>query len=1007
MSSSSAPPPAEPGKNAAVLAQRAVEDALALVPEIPFQMDRAGVGERLRRAVQCGYAVLDSDVLAPVHHDGLTEAAALVREARALLAQAGDRREAPALDRAIGGLDLAASALALGATAVAQIQLARRSELTGGGPRSSEPPRERPFRASQGTPSLHAFARRPLVPELSLDPVVPLREAQPPPRKLKPPATLDALKAFAAAAATGELEKKLGEAGEGGEGEDRAPEPPAEEPPRFVHEPAIEEAEMLRRLGRDCLEDIAIHRDLRKPNAIETWLDQEPFEQRLLDNLDCFASVGAAALPLVSLYFAEAKTPDPGRAFAVALTLGAIEGRDTVDAAVATLKHSAPETYPGWIEGLWLAPNPEIDAAMVELATGPRAPLAAVALEVLALRQAVPFDLASRLAWSERPELAERAVRALAAAGPRDGAVEVIEGVLARTGSDAVFLAAAEAAMRRGHGPARSLLRATLSDRASPARAAGAAWLLCLGGHGDDLGPLLAGVAAAPSAQLVRGLGRFGHVGALGFLVSLLGSGDEPLVEAAAEALERITGAGLRETVEEPWEVELPPEVEAAVEAEALPIPVRKVEKVVTDPARWEAHLRRNARRFDPEVRMRGGRPFTVLSIVDELEARSTPPPRRHEAVLELWIATGMVSAFSPDDWVERQRAHLAELRERVSAEGFPAGRWAFGLTRSSLPPPPAAPVPKLPFSSTMALHIPAAPAGALPFAPPPGAAPPRAPSSVRPTDDRALPFVPPLPAPPASSSPAPPPSSRLPSPPPSAQAASPFVAPAEGALPPAPPSVSGARSSVPAAGDAPSFATTRVGVLPPREEELAPPMSGGAPPAQRDVLPFKRSAAAEPAPAGADVRQSLGGLPFKAAAPAVPASADVSPPQGGLPFKAAAPAVPAGADVRPPQGGLPFKAAAPSVPSGADARQSLGGLPFRAPVPAAPTLTLEQHAWISARRVVEPARSAEVLAQQGIAGEDAWLAADRAWQQRLSADRALYERWLQLIAYYRGPGLR
>ncbi|WP_437708913.1 hypothetical protein WMF45_32235 [Sorangium sp. So ce448] len=974
MSSSSAPPPPSPGKNAAVLAQRSIEDALALVPEIPFQMDRAGIGDRLRRAVQCAYAVLDSDVLAPVHHDGLTEAAALVREARALLAQAGDPREASALDRAIGGLDLATSALAMGATAVAQIQLARRSELTGGGARSSEPPRERPFRASQGTPSLHAFARRPLVPELALDPVVPLREAQPPPRKLKQPATLDALKAFAAAAATGEIEKKLGEDGGGAaSGADHAPEAAAEEPPRFVYEPAIEEAEMLRRLGRDCLDDIAIHRDLRTPNAIETWLDQEPFEQRLLDNLDCFASVGAAALPLVSLYFAEAKAPDPGRAFAVALALGAIEGRDTVDAAVATLKHSAPETYPGWIEGLWLAPNPEIDAAMVDLAAGPRAPLAALALEVLTLRQAVPFELASRLAWSARPELAERAVRSLAAAGPRDEAIAVIEGVLACTASDAVFLAGAEAAMRRGHGPTRSLLRATLADRASPARAAGVAWLLCLGGNAGDLGPLLSFTGAAPSARLARGLGRFGHVEALGFLVSLLGSGDEPLVEAAAEALERITGAGLRETVEEPWEVELPPEVEAAVLGEALPIPVRKVEKIVADPARWEVYLRRSARRLDPEVRMRGGRPFAVMSIVDELEARSTPPPRRHEAALELWIATGMASAFSPDDWVARQRAHLAELRERVSDEGFPAGRWAFGLTRSRPAPRPPANVPRASFASTIAFSRPADPAGALPFAPPPGTAPPAARPAAWPTGDRALPFVPPLPVPPAFSPPAPP-SSRAPfpsahaAPPPVAPAAPPPVAPAEGAPSPGPASVSRAGSSVPPAGDAPSFATTQIGVLRPKEEAPAPPVSGGPPHVPRDVLPFKRVVAAEPAPAGADARQSLGGLPFK-------------------------PAAPAGA-------------------GSADARQSLGGLPFRAPADAgaaaaAPALTLEQHAWISARRLVEPARGAEILAAQGIAGEDAWLAADRAWQQRLRSDRPLYERWLQLVAYYRGPGPR
>ena len=70
---------AEPGKNAASIAQHAVEDVLFGMPEIPYDMDRKALGDRLRRTVQNMYAVLDSDVLAPVHYVSLSEGLARVR----------------------------------------------------------------------------------------------------------------------------------------------------------------------------------------------------------------------------------------------------------------------------------------------------------------------------------------------------------------------------------------------------------------------------------------------------------------------------------------------------------------------------------------------------------------------------------------------------------------------------------------------------------------------------------------------------------------------------------------------------------------------------------------------------------------------------------------------------------------------------------------------------------------------------------------------------------------
>jgi hypothetical protein len=718
-----------PGRRAALLARDAIEGVLFSISQIPVEMDRAGVADRLRRAIQCAYAVLDSDVLAPAHHDGLTECAALVREARAMLASAGDRRTLPALASALDGLELARSALALGLTAVAQIQLERRAELHAGRRAPEAPAAGRPFRASLGQPELHAFARRPLAPEVALDPVAP--PPRPPARskKLAAPKSLEALQAFAEAARSGALEQRFAAEAE----------PPPElqaEPLAFAYEPAIEEVEMLRRVARDCLEDVAIHRDLRKPNAIEGWTDQAPFEQRLLDCLDGFASYGGVGLPLVSLYVAEAKAPDAGRAFAAALVLGSIEGRDTVDAAIAMLKQSAPEAFPGWIEGLSLAPHPAIDDAMIELAAGSRPALAGVALEVLGARRAAPFERARDLARSGPREAAVPAARALATAGSHDEAVAALEELLATTGDDEVFAAAAEAAMRRGHAPARKLVRAAMTDPARPARADAAAFLLCLGGHPTDLDALLARFDAAPSGRLLRGLGRFGHTGALDLLAAQLSSSDDAIVEAAAEALERITGAGLREKVEEPWDIELPPE---AAGAGGLPVPTREVEKVVSDPARWRAWLDEHAARFDRDLRTRGGAPWTPIALVDELESRATPPDRRPEAALELWITTGLVSPFSPDDWVARQRAHLAELRARVRSAAVEPGAWAFGAARAAERdeprPRPSRVLERGTIAFSLSAELASLGAGALPFAggAPAGGRPPLAPRSTAP----------------------------------------------------------------------------------------------------------------------------------------------------------------------------------------------------------------------------------------------------------------------------------
>jgi hypothetical protein len=400
--------------------------------------------------------------------------------------------------------------------------------------------------------------------------------------------------------------------------------------------------------------------------------------------VDYFASLGGNALSMVPLYHAESEVPDAARGFAVAFALGCVEGSDTAYAAVATFKQSPPEEFPGWVEGWWLAPNPAIDGALADLLGHPKARLAGVAVDVLAARGSLPVDAPEWLLERQDPELTVKLARALGGSMPKERAFALLEPLLRDEADDETYLAVLESLLRRGWGRAREACRRVVMSGKGKRRD-GAIWLLSLSGHPDDAPALLEAAAEAPTPRVARGLGRFGHVAAIPQLIAWLSAEDDKLIPAAAESLDRITGAGLRETVEEPWEVELPPE---AKDMEGIPHPTRKVEKVVADKAVWQEWWDRESKRFEPRTKWRGGRPFAPLMIVDELEAKETPTARREDAALEVAIATGNTSRFSPSDWVARQRQHLADLRESVRELALPEGGWCYAgaSTRGVVP---------------------------------------------------------------------------------------------------------------------------------------------------------------------------------------------------------------------------------------------------------------------------------------------------------------------------------
>ncbi|MDB5216767.1 MAG: hypothetical protein JWO86_4694, partial [Myxococcaceae bacterium] len=431
---------------------------------------------------------------------------------------------------------------------------------------------------------------------------------------------------------------------------------------------ADDDGELLRRVARDCLEDIASLRVLRKPIPSETWLDQAPFEQRLLDNVDAFVALGEAALPSVTLFHAEAPAPDPARAFALALTLGCIEGTDTIDVAVATMKISAPLELPGFAEGFILAPSPAIATELVPLLDAPNPALCAVALEVLAARGALPLDTAERVLPRSDAVLASKLARALGLAVPKAKAISVLSDMLDAGASDELFEVACESLLRRGDGSVRQRLRDAIRSRASKPRVAAATALLAMSGRRDDAALLVEGLAFAPTASSVRALGRHGSAALLPALLALLETEDAAVALAAAEALDFVTNAGLCETTQVPW-------IPGVTPPDGSPPPTRAVSTVIAARAPWEQWHARNGVRLDSLAKIRGGLPFLPSMIVDELDGPALPA-QRAVAAFELVVATGVGARLSTTDWVARQKQHLGEVREHVRSLGSAAGAY-------------------------------------------------------------------------------------------------------------------------------------------------------------------------------------------------------------------------------------------------------------------------------------------------------------------------------------------
>ncbi|MFT3764213.1 MAG: hypothetical protein QM820_01635 [Minicystis sp.] len=610
-----------------------LEDVLIGLRELPAGIDRAPVARIVERAIagvlQMAELEVDHDRFFPTI-DEVLRAAAEAEEA--LLPIGGSAAAMRARDR----LDAVRRGLTALREASIDALVAMQDRRIRAAPAPAIEPPPEPFRASAGVPAVHAVLRAP--PRVLVD--------------LRPPVSADTID----------------------DSEDVIDEPGDEPPP---HATTPEDALLVdhaRALARECLADIAGLSCLRAPLPDAPWINAEPFERRLLASLDALLALAAEPhhLPAafnvfeeVQRYARDAPTIDPSRELARALTFAVTRGEHALRAVVLTLKQAHPETFDAYREALSLARHPATAKVMRELIlVDPDPQRAALALDVLRFLRAARF--ADVVPLSAHPVASVRvsAIRALGVVPERGAAAELLVDALADEDDTKVAIEAAESLLRLGRIEGLSWVRHRIDAGAvekTPELRLVHLRLLAIAGGRDDAGRFLHAAEVTPRDAILAGI--FGHPILVPQLLSMLAAANEvrrsigpwahPLEIAAAQALERITGAGLRDA---PREVS---------DYDFARLPAIFVET-------WKAWWEPRAAEISGMGKLRWGEPWTPLAAVRELRTPNAAEIRA-DLALELSI-TGPDLGFEPSDWVARQRSVLVETSEAMGSSPYPAG---------------------------------------------------------------------------------------------------------------------------------------------------------------------------------------------------------------------------------------------------------------------------------------------------------------------------------------------
>lgn len=664
--------------HAALLRALGTLEAFTAAPVVggaPF--DLAEIGDRIVRALGHLYDAIDER---EERHKSASQAYTEALDGRDRLATTDDA-------------DLRDVHAALAAAATALQSAERRLTSVIDVPR----PPPAPIRASRETPALHVVPRPSLVPTprlVGLPPVAP-----PLPPALPEPKTLADLAAMA------EKIKKQAEEMEAAAAAKRAAfgakkeEPPKKEAPSgFVRElPERQKpGAFLAARARDCLEEIAMIGMQRLPLLGDPFRSVAFLERRMLTSLDAVASLGPVGVARIEPQLLDAPVRDAARAQAGAFALGCLEGRDALG-ALERVAHAYgwtedPAVAAGIADGLKLATNPLLSVVLRAWLAHPAPLVRATAIDVLGYRGLASADELLRCA-ADVPVVAEKALPPLGLLYPRDREREIQAVLDTALASESVPLqeAAWHAMMLLGHPHVAHALHRAAGEKATESRAV---IPLAVVSDLEDARHLFATAQKAPTELLVLAVGWAGLAESVPWLITMVAGKKKELKVAAANALDRITGAQLYEEIElapEKLDVEDPPEPEIDLGGPKPPSLARKVsdprdlpgegapdamELPTTDAERWREYWAEHRERYHAGTRFRRGHPYTPRVTLWELDGWRVTPFERRMLHREMVVRTGAAVRFDPFDLVAVQEAALRQMEAPASSASSYPGGW-------------------------------------------------------------------------------------------------------------------------------------------------------------------------------------------------------------------------------------------------------------------------------------------------------------------------------------------
>lgn len=426
----------------------------------------------------------------------------------------------------------------------------------------------------------------------------------------------------------------------------------------------------------------------RAPLLGDPWRGSLILERRMLAAIDAIAAIGAVAVEHVPRLVADAPVKDPSQAFAIAMVMGCIGGRDALGAAEhALLAGDRDEAYvDAFGAGLKLAPHDALPLALRSLLGEADPVIRAMAIDVLGYRgMATPAELAA--AAHDVPPVAARALVHLAMTPAPDLGALLQE--LGDTEDPELREAVWWTMALTGH----PSTEATLSAALDGPEAGKAALILAIAGDDQDARRVTQRALAAPTRELLFAAGWTGDAWAIGQLIGLLETNDDAeLAAAAAWALERLTGAGLWEEVEvedEEIDVVEPPDPDVGEPRvpklsrtlsdprDLPPAPTPEtIEQPSTDAARWRAWWMEKGAVYTMTARYRRGHLYTPLVSLGELDTARVTPVERRWLQRELIIRTGAVVRLDPHDLVAVQEEAVRAWQPLAARSSSTPGRW-------------------------------------------------------------------------------------------------------------------------------------------------------------------------------------------------------------------------------------------------------------------------------------------------------------------------------------------